>query len=176
MLLLTTEARPMSSAQVSTAADVLGLNLFRTGSPNWRRTQIEIGSVHVPAFSEPEWRDLGEGPSWQEKYTLDHDLPRVPIMWDPFSTHSQVSITFPVTSLLRQGGVKWGGVSLAANDDDTARDSQHMRSTYDYAAFKELAGGTLFGYVARLHRGVGFREIPYAHDASKTHFVLDLEG
>lgn len=173
-MLLTTERHPALS-HVLGAANTLGLDVVRTSYGTYTYTRVQLGTIEIPAFDAPKWRDLGEGPSWQEKYTLEAPV-TADIMWESHTSFPgyAVRVEFPVTSLLRQGGAKWGGVSLAANDDTTPKPSTHTLGTYDYDAFRQLAGGTFFGYAATLAAGVSFREVPYAHDPSKTHFVLDL--
>lgn len=141
----------------------------------YQYTRVQIGTVTIAPFAEPKWRDLGEGPSWQEQYTLLQPV-QVPIGWTPGHGHDALQVKFPVVSLLRQGGAKWGGVSVAARDDTEPRPSTHYHSTYEYAGFEELGTkGTLFGYPASVSFRVAFEEVPYDHDPSKTHWIIKAD-
>lgn len=178
-MLLTTEG-PVGLEAALAAAEAMDLPVtvteYRSGSQCYRYTRIQLGTVLVPAFDEPRWRDLGDGPSWQEKYTVEEAL-TVPLLWEPQQEYGWTCwrVHYPVTSLVRQGGAKWGGVSIVARDDTEPRASTHTHNTYSYQGCQELGTrGTLFGFVASLADGVSFREAPYGHDPSKSRWVLDL--
>ena len=146
------------------------------GHQTYRYTRIRLGSVTIAPFEEPRWRDLGEGPSWQEKYTVTMPL-SVPVEWTPGDGHNGLRICYPVVSLIREGGAKWGGVSVAVRDETTPEPSQQISSTYEYDGFQQIGTkGTLFGFRFRwAGLRMGVTEIPYDHDPSRTHWVLTAD-
>ncbi len=171
--LLSTDDRP-SLAEALQAAESLDLNVLLKRYKGRTSTLIQIGQVLVGPL-DARYRDLGEGPSWQEKYELPMQL-WVPLYWRPADAtkHYAVSCHVPVTSIMRESGAKFAGVTHAYSQDTDKQPSTHSYESYEYSAFEMLGNGNFFGHAVRTAHGVSVREVPYAHDPTKTHWVMDL--
>jgi hypothetical protein len=170
MPLITTAAR-LTRETVALAASDLHLDertIRYQGHPD--RTQYVIGHVHVEPFAS-RWRDLGEGPSWQEEYALPMSL-KVELLWEP-GAHQELRISYPVVSILREGGAKFAGVSVSARNERDPRPSVHHDSTWEFSGAQEIAErSTFFEHRVVLQRGVGTQSVPFDHDPSRSRYVL----
>ncbi len=153
-------ARVAGECKINTR-DIAGAN----GS---RHMAMEIGTLHVEPF-EDATRDLGEGPSWAERYSLPMAL-SVPVLYVP-TYPCAVTVTFPVISTYREGGAKWGGVSVAVRNDTEHRASTHTMSAYQYQ-LGQLARDGWRGWTLRLHRAVTTVSTPYDHEPTRSRDVI----